>query len=210
VLRIEFPGQRADAGSVYARQGFRLSHVELEMARDLRAPLPAGELPDGLALVSWAPERAGRFYATCRDAFSTRPGPGKWTQDEWVTGFAGGDTFRPDLSWLAVGAGAAAAGAGYIMCDVRPGPAPSGAGAGAPRRPVGGIRRVGVRPAWRSRGVASALLGAALRAFRAEGLDHAHLEVNENNPTARRLYERLGFEVAGRYTVYTKALSAPG
>jgi ribosomal protein S18 acetylase RimI-like enzyme len=112
-----------------------------------------------------------------------------------VTGFTGDDGFRADLTRLAVASGGPTEiGAGYIVCDVR-------RAAGAP---AGGVRQLGVVPAWRRRGVATALLVAALRAFRAEGLARAVLEVNVNNPEARQLYAGLGFEEVGRFTVYTK------
>lgn len=118
VLRIEFPGERPDAAPVYEGAGFRLHHVELELACDLRAPLPDRALPAELSLISWTPERADDFYGVCRDAFSTRPGPGMWTRDEWVEGFTAGNSFRADLTCLAVTAGDPT-GAGYIVCDVR-------------------------------------------------------------------------------------------
>ena len=225
VVRIEVPGSRDDAVALYERRGFALQHTELEMARDLREPIPTAPLPAGLRLLEWAPERARLFYETCADAFSDRPGSGMWTHDEWVSGFSSGDTFRADLSWLAVVGpedphaaedGGSAETAGFIMCDVRPAPpGPPAAAAersnSAPPQQVarkGGIRQVGVRPGWRGRGVATALLCAAMRAFRHEGVERAVLDVNVNNPRALRVYERLGFVVTGRFSAFTKPVPA--
>jgi ribosomal protein S18 acetylase RimI-like enzyme len=202
VLRIEFPGRRDDAVPLYERRGFALHHVELEMERDLRSAIPEAPLPAGLALAEWSPDLAPRFYETCVDAFSDRPGP-MWTQDEWVGGFGGG-ALRADLSWLALApdpagnpqaGGDGREGVGYVLCDVRD---------TRDGGKVGAVRQVGVRPRWRGRGVASALLCAAMRAFRAEGAGRAVLDVNVDNPRARRVYERLGFVVTGSFTVYTK------
>ncbi|CAA9290934.1 MAG: hypothetical protein AVDCRST_MAG77-4716 [uncultured Chloroflexi bacterium] len=232
ILRIEFPGSRDDAVPLYGRRGFSLHHTEIEMERDLRAPIPQAPLPRDLELVEWAPEWEQAFYETWADAFSDRPGRAAWTRGEWVAGFGGGSAFRPDLSWLALhriqGDAAArvpgplrtrtsVATAGYVLCDVRElrptTVSPVRARSGEAVQRVGGIRQVGVRPAWRGRGVATALLCAAMRAFRAEGIERAMLEVNANNSAARRLYERLGFIAGSRFTVFTKpapALGAPG
>jgi ribosomal protein S18 acetylase RimI-like enzyme len=215
VLRIELSGSRDDATPLYGHLGFGLHHVEIEMQRDLRPgtePIPDAPLPAELTLAEWAPERAHLFYETCVDAFDDRPGA-MWTQNEWVSGFASGG-LRVDLSWLAFSGtpvgfnwgsdGETAQGAGYIMCDVHD--VREANGHDGPSREVrsGRIRQVGGRRRWRNRGVASALLCAALRAFQREGAERAELEVNINNPRARHLYERLGFAVVRSFTVYTK------
>ena len=54
VLRIEFPGGRDDAGPVYARQGFRLGHVELEMDGTCAPPCPRASCPMSWR---WSPGR---------------------------------------------------------------------------------------------------------------------------------------------------------
>ena len=55
-----------------------------------------------------------------------------------------------------------------------------------------------MRPDWRRHGLGAALLAEDMRRFRAEGCVAVSLAVNVNNPTAARLYTRLGFEVVGR------------
>lgn len=59
------------------------------------------------------------------------------------------------------------------------------------------INNLAVAPAWRRRGVASALLAFVLRDAAAEGAIRATLEVRRSNEPARRLYERFGFGYAG-------------
>jgi ribosomal protein S18 acetylase RimI-like enzyme len=55
-----------------------------------------------------------------------------------------------------------------------------------------------VAPAYRRRGIASELLGAAIRHARAlHGVAWVHLSVSSAAPAARRLYERHGFELWG-------------
>jgi ribosomal-protein-alanine N-acetyltransferase len=58
------------------------------------------------------------------------------------------------------------------------------------------INNVAVREDFRGRGAGMALLEHVLREGASRGADRATLEVRRSNATARRLYERLGFEVA--------------
>jgi ribosomal-protein-alanine N-acetyltransferase len=59
------------------------------------------------------------------------------------------------------------------------------------------INNVAIRPEWRRRGAGRALLRAVLREAARLGARRATLEVRRSNEAARRLYEGLGFEVAG-------------
>ncbi len=58
----------------------------------------------------------------------------------------------------------------------------------------GFVRNVYVRPAYRGRGIGSALLNAAERRMAEAGLDVVALEVMADNEAARRLYRRRGYE----------------
>ena len=71
------------------------------------------------------------------------------------------------------------------------------------------IRYVGVVPAWRRKGLGSALTLAGLRALREAGMTSAVLGVDAENVTgARRLYERFGFEVVDQEVMYRREVSA--
>jgi ribosomal protein S18 acetylase RimI-like enzyme len=66
------------------------------------------------------------------------------------------------------------------------------------RKPGAGVLwMVGVHEALQSCGVGTVLIGAAEQRIRARGLDLAELSVEENNPRARALYERLGYVAYG-------------
>jgi len=54
-----------------------------------------------------------------------------------------------------------------------------------------------VRPAFRGRGIATALLRAGIERARELGLPRAGLLVDQGNPSAERLYRRIGFRHAG-------------
>ena len=63
-------------------------------------------------------------------------------------------------------------------------------------RREGWVRSLGVKRAWRGRGVASALLENSFNAFLDAGLTHSMLGVDTENTTgAFGLYEGLGYEV---------------
>jgi ribosomal-protein-alanine N-acetyltransferase len=59
------------------------------------------------------------------------------------------------------------------------------------------INNIAMRPHYRGTGLGSALLKHILREGIRLGATRATLEVREGNTGARRLYERLGFHVAG-------------
>ncbi|MGE0446701.1 MAG: ribosomal protein S18-alanine N-acetyltransferase [Vicinamibacterales bacterium] len=59
------------------------------------------------------------------------------------------------------------------------------------------INNIAMRPAFRGRGIGTALMHHVLAEGRARGARRATLEVRASNEAARRLYERLGFYVAG-------------
>jgi len=60
------------------------------------------------------------------------------------------------------------------------------------------IGNVAVHPNWRGRGIASALIEAALEAIPRRGGRWVGLEVDSDNEVARQLYERRGFREVGR------------
>jgi ribosomal-protein-alanine N-acetyltransferase len=66
------------------------------------------------------------------------------------------------------------------------------------------INNLAVAPSQRGRGAGTALLHEVLREGARLGARRATLEVRRSNEAARRLYERLGFSVAGvRQAYYT-------
>lgn len=59
------------------------------------------------------------------------------------------------------------------------------------------INNIAMRPGYRARGIGTALLQQVLAEGRKLGARRATLEVRASNAGARRLYERMGFYVAG-------------
>ncbi|WP_058994276.1 ribosomal protein S18-alanine N-acetyltransferase [Haloarcula sp. CBA1127] len=74
--------------------------------------------------------------------------------------------------------------AGYVVADTVPNHG----------TPLGHIKDIAVRPAYRRQGVASALLTHAMEVIDETGAGSVKLEVRADNDGARRLYRRFGFE----------------
>lgn len=187
VLRHDFYDRGDDAIALFERYGYTFAFAEDDMRFDLNDSIPDETLPAGMRVVPWTAERAGLFHTVYADAFRTRGDFTPWEQDAWVQAYTGYDDFRPDLSLLVLEGDEPV---GYAVCSVEDG--------------EGWIVQMGVRPAWRSRGIAGGLLVECMQRFRAERLQYAMLNVNVNNPGARRVYERLGFVRTTRYTSYQK------
>ncbi len=65
------------------------------------------------------------------------------------------------------------------------------------RAGAGCLVQLSVHPALQSCGIGTVLVRAAEKRIRARGLVHAHLAVEDENPRARALYERLGYAAFG-------------
>lgn len=76
------------------------------------------------------------------------------------------------------------------------GPAPAAVDGRAPLE----LKRLYVARAWHGRGVAQALMDAALDAARARGAETLWLGVWERNPRAAAFYRKYGFERVGEHT----------
>jgi mycothiol synthase len=113
--------------------------------------------------------------------------------DEWRHWMLEGPTFDPDLWFLGEDGDQLV---GICLCRV------------SDREPdLGWIQILGVRRAWRRRGLGRALLQHAFRAFRSRGFGRVGLGVDAASPTgAERLYESAGMRVVRRRNVYEKRL----
>jgi mycothiol synthase len=79
------------------------------------------------------------------------------------------------------------------------------------KRSRGGLWDIGVLKPWRNRGIAKALMLAAMRHLQREGIDEVDLHVDDTNVTgANHLYKRLGFTLVHREIVRRKGLGLTG
>ena len=192
-VRVESFETMTSAHRLFERMGF----TPIRWFEDLLRPLvdlPALTTPPGVSIVPWPDEAEGRDeeIRTVKNlAFADHWGSAPANPDDWrvmVHGFGS----RLDLSRVAVD-DATGQIIGHCLIrrfesdDVLLG------------RREGWIDSLGTLSAWRGRGVASALISAALHAFAADGLSHAAITVDSENPSgAARLYRSLGFELHQR------------
>lgn len=183
VLQLTTESLTEEAMRLFRSHGFTLQFAEDVMRHELSTSLPDAPLPSRVTLAAWTAALAGDFFAVYQAAFRERSGYPNWSREEWIAWAAGDDDFLPELSLLACCDGL---GVGFIVCAAE------------------WIVQMGVRPEWRRGGLGSALVGEALKRFRAMGSEHVLLDVNVNNPQAAQVYTRLGFERIGRRARYVR------
>ena len=176
--------------STFEHAGFAIRRYYLELRRDLAEPIQSRPLADGLSLVPWTPDLDEAVREARNDAFRDHWGSQSVTEENWST-YATSPHTRRDLSVLAVtDEGEVAA---FVTTSVTE---DDWAGQGFSS---GYIGLVGVRRAWRGRGLAPSLLGSAMALMKDAGLEKAVLDVDAENPSgALGLYEGVGFVESNR------------
>lgn len=177
-------------------RGYSLERRVYEMKITLDAPPPSPVWPAGLTVREYTPGVDDRaVHGTLREAFLDHwDGMGVGPFELWLHHVQTDPGYDPRL-WTVVCDGDAVAGA--VAC--------SAAWRGDPA--VGGIRLVGVRRAWRRRGLAEAMLYSTFGLFHQRGYGSAALVVDADSVTgAQRLYQRVGMAVAATMRFYSKPL----
>lgn len=193
---------------LYARFGFVARRFYSDLRRDLAAPVPDVPLDGSLRVVPWSAELDEATRLAHNDAFRDHWGSEPRTAEAWTHGRS---EFAPQWSFLVVDD---APDADALLADPATDPETAAAlRAGEPLVvgyemagrydedfPVRGYtfgytELLGVRRAYRGRRVAVAALAAAMRAFAADGMQYAALDVDTENPSgAHGLYASLGYE----------------
>lgn len=168
-----------------------------EMRRPLDRPIEPVALPHGLEVRPVRPEDHRAIWDADCEAFLDHHDPTIRDDNDFRAWFA-----QPTLDtslWRVAWAGDEVAGSvmTFVWTD---------------ENERLGVRRawlehVSVRRPWRGRGVARALISATLEMLQAAGFEDAKLGVHGDNPTgAVGVYERCGFEIHHRWTVWRKPL----
>jgi mycothiol synthase len=191
------------AAALFTTHGFEAVRWFYDMHRDLaRAPEPI-TIPDGLRLVgdldaTRNPELDEAVRLAHNEAFTDHWGSQPRNAASWRQWFTGSRWYRPRLSFALLD-GDEVAGyalsyeyeADYAATGVR----------------EAWIGQLGTRRRWRGRGVATALLRQAMRAYAEAGFERAALGVDTANPTgALGLYQRVGFTPSARWVTYRRPL----
>jgi len=147
--------------------------------------LPAVPATVGFAVVPWDPSRNEELRAVKNSAFRDHWGSTPTSAEGWrqlTSGFGA----RADLSFMALDADGRAI--GLVLTHRYPDDDDVIGGR------YGWIDKVATLAEWRGRGVARAMIATALAAYAGEGLTHAALDVDTDNPTgAFGLYTAMGF-----------------
>jgi mycothiol synthase len=181
------------------RLGFQPVQYYFSMERPL-SELPPVAAVEGIELAPYDWARDDEVRRAHNVSFVDHFGTAERDAYAWQTWFTGQKAFRPDLSRLALADGAVV---GYSLVYEHDADT---AATGVREAYVG---QIGVLPAARGRGIATATIAGALHAAAADGLGRAGLTVDSENTTgALRLYEGLGFEVTRRETVWAYRVPA--
>ncbi|HET7856133.1 MAG TPA: GNAT family N-acetyltransferase [Gaiellaceae bacterium] len=166
----------------YARARFEPIRHSFRMEVGLKGELPEPSWPEGFAVRPLQEGDERRVYRAQMDAFADTWGFTEAPFETW-SHWALGEHFQPE-HWFVVESGDDVA--AIAECRV-PEAEPE----------MGWVDILGVPPAYRRRGLATALLQHVFRHFAARGLEKVGLSVDAENPTgAVRLYERAGMHVA--------------
>lgn len=184
-----------DTHRQFERVGLSRARYFVTLERDLADPIPDVPTPEGLRIVPATREDSARLREAKNASFRDHWGSQPTSEEQWE-GIMDLPTTRFDLSFLALDGDRVA---GFVVIDVNPDDFERQGFVGGYIALVGTIRE------WRRRGVAPALLAAALRAAKADGHERVTLDVDTENPSgALGLYTRLGFVAKNRSLAYTQ------
>lgn len=184
-----------DSTRLLLDNGYRPGYTVLEMGLDwagLDASLNRTRWPSGFELRPFTPDQAAAVARSVYEAYDGEYADGRYREDMDVDAYAAElvrSPFEPTLMQIAWHGPEVA---GQVIPVIERGRAE--------------IYEVSVRPAYRRRGLARALLTRALLDLRARGVDVVRLHTVAEFPTrARELYEALGFRVLKEFPRYRKA-----
>lgn len=164
-------------------------HMEIKLEEAPRVP----SLPTGIELRPYVKAQHDHaVFEAHEEAFSDHWGHTPGTFERWQHNISGREDLDPSLWFIAwdVPSGQIA---GYALCRYRMG--------------AGWVGTLGVRRAWRKRGLGEALLLHSFGEFYRRGMKTIGLGVDAQNPTgATRLYQKAGMYIAAEYVIYEKEL----
>jgi len=186
LLRGYAPSVDEVAGEAYREAGFAIVRHSFQMRAELAAPTEPPELPKGITVRPMLEGEEERIHAAHMKAFADHWEFHEQSYELWRRWHRDREYFDATLWFLALDGEEIA---GFVLC------APHFSG----EPDFGWIELLGVRPAWRRRGLGEALLRHGFRALRARGFTRVGLGVDAENTTgAVRLYERVGMRPARR------------
>ncbi|MFJ4261771.1 GNAT family N-acetyltransferase [Paenarthrobacter nicotinovorans] len=198
-LRIQTEQQHEHQAKLLMGHGYNAVRWFNEMHRPLADQLPAASLPDGFELRTLEAALFEPVRMAHNDAFRDHWGSEPRDEESWRFTMEE-PTGRHDLSAVVIDASTGAV-AGYQLTSHDP---HSAVERGFKE---GYTELLGVRRAYRGRGIAQALLADAMRRYALAGMDVASLDVDSANPTgALELYLGMGYTPVNRSMTWEKML----
>ena len=190
-IRVDRLDHVEGAHALYRSMGMTPVRYHEELLRSLD-DLPPVTVPEGARIVPWPAERCDELRAVKNEAFADHWGSTPTSDEHWRQ-LTEGSFSRLDLSSAVLDEHDRI----VALCLVTRFPEDDEL---LGRRDAWIDKLATVRE-WRGRGLASALVAHSLQMFRADGLTHASIGVDADNPTgAARLYKALGFRTQHRNT----------
>ncbi|MCD4685953.1 MAG: GNAT family N-acetyltransferase, partial [Anaerolineae bacterium] len=186
---------RDDAIALFEAEGYTVVRYFFAMRRELATPIEPDPLPEGLEFRPFDLEQHGRavYEAQC-EAFRDHWGYTELPFEHWAHSRLDAEQMDHDL-WVIAWDGDEIAG---ISLNSKP---------NEQHPDYAQVDILGVRRAWRRRGLGHALLQHSFHLFQQRGWDQAGLGVDAaSNTNAVALYERAGMHVHRRHIAYRKVL----
>ncbi len=176
---------------LHENEGYQPVRYSWRMEIQLAGPPPEPVWPSGIALQPFDLNAHNRLvFEADEEAFLDHWGHTPGTFERWQHHLTSSREFDPGLWFIAWDKDQVA---GYALCRYRNG--------------IGWVGSLGVRRAWRRRGLGLALLYHSFGEFSRRGMETIGLGVDAANPTgATRLYQKAGMSVASEYVIYEKEL----
>jgi mycothiol synthase len=195
LLRGYVQGDEPVLRQVYDAAGWRPIRYSFQMRIELDGEeVPEPVWPDGLEPRNVREGEEERVYEAHMDSFADHWDFRRQSFDDWARYTTDSHRFDPSLWWLVDDGDELAAvslNAWHFSGD----------------RTFGWVHVLGVRPPWRRRGLATALLHHSFRDFEQRGATRVGLGVDGENTTgAVRLYEQVGMHQVRRNDTYEKNL----
>jgi mycothiol synthase len=182
------------AGRLFESLGYAHARTFYVMRMQLDGPIAELQMPDRISIRAFDPERdTSAVHAALMEAFGENWGHTSF--DQWVHEHIEGESSDFDAGlWLLALDGDEVVGA--VCSRSRTARSPDAAH----------VDDLGVRSAWRGRGIGRALLLAALHELQRRGIPAVELGVDSGNRGATRLYEGVGMRIVRRAEAWGKQL----
>ncbi len=190
-VRNGVDGADPSGRELHENEGYTPIRYFWRMRIEMNTMPDAPQLPAGISLRAFDPSQdEGAIFNALEEAFSDHWGHIPWEFDWWRQRNIERPDFDPGLWFLA-----------------QQGEQIAGGVLGKFRQDIGWVGTLGVRRAWRRKGIGLALLQQTFVEFFRRGMKAVELSVDAQNPTgATALYERAGMHRAHEYVVYEKVL----